>query len=165
MLRVPVLAVIDGAAFGAGFDLALMCDVRIASASARFSESFLRLGLVSGIGGTWYLNRVVGPARAAELSLTCEVLDGKRALELGVVSAVAEEGDLPNLEAQWISKLTAYPPDATRATKLLARVADTGDLDSTMRLAAELQAFALVSDEHRAALNAFLRRRERLQAD
>jgi len=96
-LQVPSIAAVNGAAVGAGCDLALMCDLRVASDRATFAESFLRLGLVSGIGGAWFLTRLVGKAKALELTLTSEFVDalqGTRAYEanIGVMEITKDLG-------------------------------------------------------------------------
>lgn len=157
-LSIPTLAVINGAAYGAGLDLALMCDVRIASTEATMSESFVRLGLVSGIGGSWYLARVVGPSKALELSLTSEVLKADRAAELGIVAEVSAPAQLDETEQRWTAALTAHPRRATAMTKRLVREAASRSLEDTFALAAEYQAAALVSEEHQHALAQFFQR-------
>ena len=93
-LQVPSIAAVNGAAVGAGCDLALMCDLRVASERATFAESFLRLGLVSGIGGAWFLTRIVGRAKALELTLTSEFIDAQTAYNIGIVQGVYPQDKL-----------------------------------------------------------------------
>src|SRR5690606_28523937 len=87
-LEVPVIAAVNGAAIGAGCDLTCMCDIRIASEHARFSESFVNLGIVPGDGGAWLLPRIVGFAKATEIAFTGEMLNAEQALACGLVSRV-----------------------------------------------------------------------------
>lgn len=82
-IELPVIAAVNGPAIGAGLDLACMCDMRIAGQSARFAESFVKLGLVSGDGGAWLLPRIVGISKASQLSLTGEMIDAAEALRIG----------------------------------------------------------------------------------
>ena len=93
-LEVPSIAAVNGHAVGAGCDLSLMCDIRIASEHAVFAESFLRLGLVSGDGGAWHLPRVIGRARAYEMTFTAEFIDAETALRYGLVSEVVPADQL-----------------------------------------------------------------------
>lgn len=92
----PLIAAVNGAAVGAGCDLAMMCDIRIASERASFAESFVQLGLIPpGDGGTWFLPRAIGYARAAELTFTGDRIDARTALEWGgLVSRVVAHDDL-----------------------------------------------------------------------
>ena len=84
-LEVPVIAAVNGAAVGAGFDVAMMCDLRLASTTARFGETFLNLGIIPGDGGAWFLPRALGHQRAAELTFTRRQVDADEALRLGIV--------------------------------------------------------------------------------
>ena len=92
--EVPFIAAVNGPAVGAGCDLAMMCDLRIASTKAFFAESFVQLGIIPGDGGAWFLTRAIGPARAAEMALTGDRVDAATALEWGMVSRVVEPEDL-----------------------------------------------------------------------
>ena len=87
-LEVPTIAAVNGPAIGAGCDLACMCDVRIAAEEAAFAESFVKLGIVPGDGGAWFLPRLIGMARAAEMSFTGDAIDARTAAEWGLVSRV-----------------------------------------------------------------------------
>jgi enoyl-CoA hydratase/carnithine racemase len=85
-IDVPVIAAVNGHAIGAGNDLCTMCDIRIAAEDAKFSESFLRIGIIPGDGGSWFLPKIIGLARANEMILTCDVLNADKALDWGLVS-------------------------------------------------------------------------------
>ncbi|PSM40388.1 enoyl-CoA hydratase [Streptomyces dioscori] len=155
-LEVPSIAAVNGAAVGAGFDVSLMCDLRIAGENARFAESFLRLGLVSGIGGAWFLTRLVGPAKAMELTLTSEFFDARTALELGIVSQVVAADQLDDAARALSEQIAAAPPTAARMATQLVRQSAELSLPAALELAAGLQAMLLCGDEHKALVRQFL---------
>lgn len=105
-MELPVIAAVNGPAIGAGCDLALMCDIRIAGQSAKFAESFVRIGIVPGDGGAWLLPRVVGFAKASEMALTGDMVDADEALRIGLVSRVVPDAALPD-EARAIARRIA----------------------------------------------------------
>jgi 2-(1,2-epoxy-1,2-dihydrophenyl)acetyl-CoA isomerase len=155
-LEVPSVAAVNGAAVGAGFDLALMCDVRIAAQSARFAESFLRLGLVSGIGGAWFLTRLIGVAKAMELTLTSEFISAQTALDLRIVSRVVPDDELAPESTTLARTIAANPPQALRIAKRLVRESAEAGLDASLEMAASMQAILLCGDEHRTKVQQFL---------
>lgn len=155
-MQVPTIAAVNGMAIGAGCDLALMCDVRIAGERAQFAESFLRLGLVSGIGGAWFLGRLVGPAKAMEMTLTSEFLDAQSALRHGIVSRVVPQEALDETVAALAARIASSPPVALRMAKRLVRESAQGSLSSALEMAASTQAILLCGEEHKAAVAAFL---------
>jgi len=161
-LSMPTIAAVNGAAIGGGCDLALMCDIRIASERARFAESFIRAGLVPGDGGTWFLPRVVGQAKAVELTLTGEVIDAAEALRIGMVSRVVPHAVLLDEALALARRIAAQPPMVTRLTKALLRFSAEATLSEALDKTATLQALAQTSAEHRdavAALVAAVRKR------
>ena len=93
-LEVPLIAAVNRPAIGAGCDLAMMCDIRVASERASFAESFVQIGLVPGDGGTWFLQRAIGYERAAEMTLTGDRIDAETALAWGMVSRVVPHDEL-----------------------------------------------------------------------
>ena len=134
----PVIAAVNGAAAGAGMNLALCCDMRLASTAAKFSQAFVRRGLHPDWGGTYFLPRVVGTAKACELIFTGEVIDAQEALRLGIVSAVyAPEELLPAAHAL-ARKIADGPPIAIR----LAKRSIYHNLDCDLRQALEFETFA-----------------------
>jgi len=155
-IEVPVIAAVNGLAIGAGFDLSLMCDVRLCSEDARFSESFLRLGLVSGIGGAWFLTRLVGLSKAMELTLTSEFIDAQAALRLGVVSQVFGAGQLQAEARKLAERIAMNPPHGMRMAKRLVRDASQSTLSGALEQAASMQAILLCGDEHKNAVRGFL---------
>jgi len=113
----PIIAAINGAAVGAGLDMALMCDMRVMARNARLSEGYIRVGMVPGDGGCYYLPRLVGPAKALELLLTGDFVDADEALRLGLVNRVVDDADLPAATAELARKIAAAPPVTVRFTK------------------------------------------------
>jgi len=157
--EVPIVAAVNGAAVGAGCDLACMCDVRIAGASARFAESFVKLGIIPGDGGAWLLPRVVGFARASEMALTGDMLNAEEALAAGLVSRVVPDAELMAAARGIAARIAANPPDAVRMTRRLLREAWNRGLDSVLELSAALQAIAHTTEDHREAMAAMREKR------
>jgi len=162
-LQKPVIAAVNGAAIGAGCDLACMCDLRIASEKARFAESFVKLGLIPGDGGAWLLQRVVGYARAAEMALTGDMLDAATALAIGLVSQVVPEDELLPSALALAQRIAANPPHAVQQTKRLLQQARENRLAHHLENAAAVQALMHTTEEHAAALDAFLAKRGKAQ--
>jgi enoyl-CoA hydratase/carnithine racemase len=158
-LEVPVIAAVNGPAIGAGCDLACMCDVRIAGESARFAESFVKVGLIPGDGGAWLLPRIVGFARASELALTGDMIDAADALACGLVSRVVPDADLMATAHAIAGRIAANPPHAVRMTKRLLRDAQTATLAATLEASAAMQAVVHATADHEEAIDAFLARR------
>lgn len=159
-LEVPVIAAVNGPAIGAGCDLACMCDIRIAARSAMFAESFVRLGLIPGDGGAWFLQRVVGFSKAAELSFTGASLSADEALACGLVSRVVDDNALLSAAGELAAKIAANPPYAVRMTKRLMVQARGGSLEATLDLSAAMQSVAHSTWDHREAVQAFRQKRK-----
>lgn len=158
-LEVPIIAAINGPAIGAGCDLACMCDVRVAAESARFAESFVKVGIVPGDGGAWLLPRVVGFAKASEMALTGDTIDAREALACGLVSRVVPDNELMDVARAIATKIAANPPHAVRMTKRLLREAQTASLAGILEMSAAMQALAHATTDHDEAVSAFLERR------
>jgi enoyl-CoA hydratase/carnithine racemase len=158
-LEVPVIAAVNGAAIGAGMDLACMCDIRIASEHAKFAESFVKLGIIPGDGGAWLLPRLIGLSRASELSFTGEVITAQQAADWGLVSRVVPADQLLLAANELAGKIAANPPHAVRLTKRLLREAMHTRLDTLLEMAASFQALSHQTDDHREAVAAFLEKR------
>src|SRR3954469_23603759 len=112
VLEVPIIAAVNGPAIGAGCDLACMCDIRIAGESARFAESFVKLGIIPGDGGAWLLQRVVGFSKAAEMTFTGDMVDAKEALACGLVSRVVPDAELLSAARALAERIAVNPPHA-----------------------------------------------------
>lgn len=147
-LEVPVIAAVNGAAVGAGFDLAMMCDIRVASERASFAESFVQLGLVPGDGGTWFLQRAIGYERAAEMTFTGDRVDAATALGWGLVSRVVPHDELLAAAQDLAGRIVRNPSRALRMAKRLLQESRTGVLESTLGMAAAMQPLAHHDGEH-----------------
>ncbi|MDD3885228.1 MAG: crotonase/enoyl-CoA hydratase family protein [Gallionella sp.] len=161
-LEVPVIAAVNGAAIGAGLDLACMCDIRIASEHAKFAESFVKLGIVPGDGGAWLLQRLIGLSRASEMSLTGDTIGAEQAAQWGLVSRVVQADQLLAVANELAQRIAANPPHAVRLTKRLMREAMHTRLDTLLELSAAFQALSHKTNDHREAVEAFLEKRSPL---
>lgn len=158
-VEIPIIAAVNGPAIGAGCDLTCMCDIRIAGESAVFAESFVKLGLIPGDGGAWLLQRVVGYARAAELTFTGESLSAADALACGLVSRVVPDGELMATARALAEKIAQNPPHAVRMSKQLLKRARTATLSEILELSAAMQAIVHTTDEYKEAATAFREKR------
>jgi enoyl-CoA hydratase/carnithine racemase len=156
----PVIAKVNGVAVGAGMNLALGCDLIVASEQARFSEIFARRGLAVDFGGSWLLPRLVGMHRAKELAFFADIITAKDAAEMGLVNRVVPAGELDAFVTDWADRLAAGPPIALALSKRLL----TNSLSMTMDEALEAEGMAqtvnVSTEDAREALQAFLHKRE-----
>ena len=159
-LTVPVIAAVNGPAIGAGNDLATMCDMRIASTNARFAESFLKVGIIPGDGGAWFLPRIVGYARAAEMLYTSEAIDADKALAWGMVSQVTAPEDLMDAARALAAKVVSNPPFALRKGKEIMLAAQRMGLEDSLAKAATTQGVLQQMEDHQEAVNAILEKRQ-----
>jgi 2-(1,2-epoxy-1,2-dihydrophenyl)acetyl-CoA isomerase len=155
----PTIAMVDGYAVGAGSNLALCCDLIVASDRARFGELFWRIGLVPDGGGTWLLPRVVGLARAKELIFTADVIDAAEAERIGLVNRVVPSADLARATHTLAEKIAAGPPGVLKMAKHMVNRAATSDLASALDLEAFSQGIAIASEDHQEGLAAFFEKR------
>jgi enoyl-CoA hydratase/carnithine racemase len=158
-LEVPIIAAVNGAAIGAGMDLACMCDMRIASEHAKFAESFVKLGIIPGDGGAWLLPRLIGLSRASELSYTGDVITAETAKEWGLVSRVVPAADLLPAAMDIAQRIAANPPHAVRLTKRLLREAMHTPLSTLLEMSAAFQSLSHLTADHKEAVAAFLAKR------
>ena len=155
----PVIAAVNGVAAGAGASLAFACDLRICAEEARFVLAFGRIGLVPDSGATWFLPRLVGPAKAAELALAGDMLDAGEALRLGLVSRVVP-GDQLLIEARALAdRLAEAAPIALALTKAALQRSATLTLDEALDGEAKVQGIAGASADHAEGLAAFKEKR------
>lgn len=158
-IEVPVIAAVNGPAIGAGCDLACMCDIRIAGVTAKFAESFVKLGIVPGDGGAWLLPRVVGFSRASEMAFTGDMLNADEALACGLVSRVVPDDRLIDEARGLAQRIAANPPHAVRMTKRLLREGRTASLATILEASASAQALCHATTDHREAVEAFIEKR------
>jgi len=159
-LEVPTIAAVNGPAIGAGCDLTCMCDIRIASETATFAESFVKLGLIPGDGGAWLLPRAVGASKAAEMSFTGDAIGAAEALACGLVSRVVPAERLMAEALALAGRIAANPGTGLRLTKRLLREGQHMRLESLLEMSAGFQAMAHKTAHHVEAVNAFVEKRK-----
>ena len=158
-IEVPIVGAINGPAIGLGNDVASLCDIRIAAASARFGATFLKLGLLPGDGGAWLLPRHIGWSRAAQLFFTGDLIDAATAREWGLVSEVVPDAELMTACEALAKKICVQPPQALRMTKKLMREGTMANFGTIMEMSAALQVTLHQTEDHLEALNAFFDKR------
>ena len=156
----PTVAAVEGVAVGAGMNLALACDVVVASRTARFSEIFVKRGLTVDFGGTWLLPRLVGLAAARELALTGRMVSGTEAGELGMVARVAEPGELQDTAAAIAAELAAGAPLAQRFIKTALNRSLDFSFEEALAYEDQAQAILLSSEDVVEGVTAFLEKRD-----
>lgn len=156
----PVVCAVNGVAAGAGVSLTVACDVRIASETARFTQAFVKIGLVPDSGGTWLLPRVVGYAKALELSISGDMVDAEAALGMGLVSRVVAPDALEKESLDYAATLAALPTAAIGEAKALLREAVTTDLQSALHAEATAQARMGETHDFMEGVTAFGEKRE-----
>jgi enoyl-CoA hydratase/carnithine racemase len=155
----PTIAKVRGVAVGAGMNLALVCDLVVASDTARFSEIFARRGLSIDFGGSWILPRRVGMHRAKELALLADIIGASDAERIGLVNRVVADDELDAFVADWASRLAAGPPIALAQTKRLLNNAVGITLEQALDEESTAQAVNLATADTREAVQAFLDKR------
>jgi enoyl-CoA hydratase/carnithine racemase len=158
-LEVPVVAAVAGPAVGAGFDLSLMCDIRLASTAATFAESFVRLGLISGDGGAWLLQRVAGVSRASQMTLTGDAITAEQAERWGIVSSVHAADELMPAAVAMAERIAVHPPHSIRLNKRLLRESERATLAQSLELAAAFQSIAQHTEDLREGVAAVVEKR------
>ena len=159
-LEKPVIAAVNGAAAGAGLSIACVCDIRVAADSASFVPAFINIGLVPDSGGSFFVTRLLGYARAFEWMTSGRKLTAAEAHAWGLVSEVVEDDTLPQRAADLASQLAAMPTRGVGMTKRLFDRALTNTLDEQLELEAQLQTAATQTDDFREGVAAFLEKRE-----
>ena len=156
----PVIAAVNGPAAGGGMNMALACDIRIASDQARFAESFAKIGLYPDFGGTYFLPRIVGPALAAELFYTAETLTAEDALRLGIVNRVFPADKFEEEKQQIVEELAGAAPIALRDVKRTVMADDRKVLEAKLDEEIRLQIHCFQSEDCLEGLNAFFEKRK-----
>ena len=156
----PVIAAINGPASGAGCNLALACDLRMAATTATFSQSFAKVGLHPDWGGTYFLPRLVTPNKACEMFFLGESIDAAEALRLGIVNQVVASEELENATMQLAQRLRGAPPIALAAAKHAVYMSQAAELEEMLRYETESQLRCFDSDDGHEGVRAFLEKRE-----
>lgn len=159
-LEKPVIAWVNGPAIGAGCNIALACDLRIASERAKFGEGFINMGLVSDYGGLYFLPRLVGPAKALELYFTGDVIDAKEAERLGIVNKVAPHEEAERTTYELANRIAKKSPLTLGMIKEILYKGLNMDLITELDLEANANSICLKTEDHREGVRAFLEKRE-----
>ena len=156
----PIIAAVNGVATGGGLDLALACDLRVASQSARFAETYAKIGLLPGGGGAWFLPHLVGKAWAMELLLAADFINADTALRIGLVNHVYPDEQLLNQALAMAQRMANMPPLSVRLIKRAVNHALNGDMAASLDLISSHIAIAKGGPDHAEAISAFRERRE-----
>lgn len=153
-LSKPVIAMVNGAAVGAGCDLSMMCDLRIGTAKSKFAETFTKLNLVPGDGGTFVLQRVIGYSKAMQMFLTGDFVEGAKALEWGLLNYLVDEASLEAETERLAQRIAGNGPSAVQMTKKAMKISYLHDLGTSLDLLAAFQGIAQRTEDHFEALQA-----------
>jgi enoyl-CoA hydratase/carnithine racemase len=156
----PLIAMINGAAAGAGCDLACMCDLRIGTDKSKFLESFVKIGLVPGDGGSFFLQRIVGFAKAMELTLTGREVRADEALKIGLLNKIVSPEQLAAETEQVALQIASLPAAAVQMSKKAVKVSYQNDLNVSLELLAAYQGISQRTHDHFEALKAISENRK-----
>jgi len=155
----PVIAMVNGVAAGAGFNIALSCDLVFCAKSAKFAQSFAKVGLVPDCGGLYLLPRVVGPHKAKELMFTADLIDADTALALGIVNKVLESAELATATYQYAERLAASAPIAVGMIKKMVNRSSNLDIANTLEYETDLQTICMQTLDYQEGVKAFKEKR------
>ena len=156
----PTIAMVRGAAAGAGLSLALACDLRVAGDTARFATAFARVGYSGDFGGSWFLTQLVGTGKARELYFTTDIVDAREARELGMVNRVVPDARLEEETLALAARLARGPQIAYRYMKRNFNAAESGTLKDLLDLEAWHHTRCGLTEDHREAAKAFVEKRD-----
>jgi 2-(1,2-epoxy-1,2-dihydrophenyl)acetyl-CoA isomerase len=159
-LPIPTIAKVRGVAVGAGCNMALGCDLVVASDTARFSEIFARRGLSIDFGGSWLLPRIVGMHRAKELALFADIIDAAEAERMGLVNRVVPDGEIDEFVDGWAARLAAGPPIALAMTKRMLDNSMAVTMEQALDDEGVAQSLNFSTADTMEALQAFVEKRE-----
>jgi len=157
----PVIAAVNGVATGAGMDMALMCDLRYAAQSARFAETYVKVGLVPGAGGAHFLPRLVGVSKALELFLTGDFIDAQEALRIGLVNKVFADETLAEEVDKIARRMLKAPGLTLRMTKRAIYQGMRNDLRTNLDMISSHYAVITATEEHRDLVRSFIAARSK----
>lgn len=158
-LPFPTIAVIQGFALGGGCEIALACDIRIASEKAKFGQPEVGLGIIPGFGGTQRLARLVGPGQAKKLIYSAEIISAAQALQIGLVEQVVAPEQLDEVALKLAQMIASKSPNAVRLAKIAINQGLEGSLEEGMRLEASIFGLCFASPEQKEGMTAFLEKR------
>lgn len=158
-LEKPVIAMVNGVAAGGAFNYALACDIVFCAKSARFGQSFVKIGLIPDCSGIYHLPRVVGMHKAKELMFTGDLIDAATARELGIVNQVVEDGELREAVYKFAARLAAGAPLAISLMKKLLNRSGGQDLDTVLEFEADVQTLCIQTGDHKEGVAAFKEKR------
>jgi enoyl-CoA hydratase/carnithine racemase len=153
-LSTPIIAMVNGAAIGAGCDLAMMCDLRIGTNTTKFGETFTKIGLIPGDGGTFFVQRVVGYSKAMEMTLTGDLYEGQKAKDFGLMNFLVEESQLVAETEKLAAKIASNAPVAQQMAKKAMKISYLHDLQTSLDLLASFQGITQRTQDHFEALEA-----------
>ncbi len=156
LIEVPTIAAVNGPAIGAGCDLACMCDIRIANEKAYFAESFINLGIVPGDGGAFFLQKIIGYQRAAEMTFLGKKVSAKEAFDIGLILKLSEGNNLQKDVMDLASQIAKKPSTALRYSKRLMKMASRMELNDFLDLSAVYQGVCHNDPEHIVAVEKLL---------
>lgn len=159
-MQKPVIALINGYAVGAGFDMAIACDIRIAAEDARFSEIFVRRGLLPDSGGTFFLPRLVGVGKAMELIFTGDIINAEEAERIGIINKVVPNDQLETIGMEFVKRLAKGPTKAIGLAKVGVNKALESDLSSALKFARDAMAILAQTEDSREGRRSFAEKRE-----
>jgi len=159
-LQKPTIAMVNGAAVGAGCDLAMACDLRTGSEKTRFMNAFVRIGLFPGWGGTWLYPRVMGLGRALEFLYTGEFMEAEEAGRLGVLNRLVPADELEKETMALAARIADGPPIAMRLAKMQVYKGLGMEFETALQMAAALETITLSSEDHREGVTAFREKRK-----
>ena len=159
-ITTPTIALIPGAAAGAGFSLALACDIRIASESAKLTTAFAKVGFPGDFGGSYFLTQMIGTAKARELYYLSEVLSAEKALEIGIVNKVIPDNKFLEESDKIVNQIATGPSIAYRYMKTNMNIAELGDLNQSLDNEAMHQTLCRLTEDHQNATKAFVEKKK-----
>jgi 2-(1,2-epoxy-1,2-dihydrophenyl)acetyl-CoA isomerase len=156
----PVIAMVNGVAAGAGFNWVLACDLIFCAKSARFAQSFVKVGLIPDGGGTYFLPRAIGLHKAKELMFTADVIDAETADRMGLVNRVVEDEKLKEVTCRFAEKLAGGAPIALSLLKKILNQSDRLDLQASMEVETGVQILCLDTEDNKEGIAAFKEKRQ-----
>ena len=155
----PIIATVNGVAAGAGANLALACDIVVASQSANFIQAFSKIGLIPDSGGTYFLPRLIGLPKATALMMTGESVGAEKAEKMGMIYAVYEDAEFESKSIELANSISTMPTKGLGYTKKLLNHSLNNSLEDQLDLEAEIQALSAKSEDHQEGIQAFLEKR------